>query len=424
MQQATHCFHRLSASLPSTDVAKLLTLPEDTPIHHIQKRLMAPAHEQAKAALVDNLSTRDRAHLLSSAGDPHTFSTTPCPASLLLTNSQFGIAASRRLLLPVYHSSPYLTCPRCSQPMDSLGDHTLRCGRKGMAARTKHWHDKLVRALARNLRSLGLRVSVEVAALPSERLPSEKRADLVIYSADPSTHPDIICDVRTCLPSLPNLVKSASFTPGHAAARGQQDKIKDWHLAAALCHCAFYPLAFEDGGRVGPYVTTLINGSISNASSNKSECAARQTLIWRDLSITNIRGVADTILKNPPPEPDPDSLTLLHRNSVLTDLPPPLFPNSRAPPLPPPPGPSVPRPTWLGTHPQVQPLRATAAVHIATVGAVPATPPPAGQPPPHPAPPPASNAAAPALPIAEAPLPRAPTPSSTSTSCEEPRFPP
>ena len=45
-------------------------------------------------------------------------------------------------------------------------------------------------------------------------------------------------------------------------------------------------------------------------------------MIWRDLSITNIRGVADTILKNPPPEPDPNSLTLLHRNSVLTDLPP------------------------------------------------------------------------------------------------------
>ena len=206
--------------------------------------------------------------------------------------------------------------------MDPLGDHTLRCGKKGLAARTKHWHDKLVRALARNLRSLGLRVSVEVAALPSERLPHKKRADLVIYSADPSTHPDIICDVRTCLPSLPHLVKSASFTPGHAAASGQRDKIKDWHLAAALCHCAFYPLAFEDGGRVGPYVTTLINGSISDASSNKGECAARQALIWRDLSITNMRGVADTILKNPPPEPDPDSLTLLHRNSVLTDLPP------------------------------------------------------------------------------------------------------
>ena len=74
-----------------------------------------------------------------------------------------------------------------------------------MVARTKHWHDKLVRALARVLRSLGLRVSVEVAGLPSERLPSQKRADLVIYSADPSSHPDIICDVRTCLPSIPKM---------------------------------------------------------------------------------------------------------------------------------------------------------------------------------------------------------------------------
>ena len=311
--------------------------------------------------------------------------------------------------------------------MDPLGDHTLRCGKKGLAARTKHWHDKLVRALARNLRSLGLRVSVEVAALPSERLPHKKRADLVIYSADPSTHPDIICDVRTCLPSLPHLVKSASFTPGHAAASGQRDKIKDWHLAAALCHCAFYPLAFEDGGRVGPYVTTLINGSISDASSNKGECAARQALIWRDLSITNIRGVADTILKNPPPEPDPDSLTLLHRNSILTDLLPPSLlklPRSSSPATPAPPGPSVPRPAWLGAHPQAQSPRAAAAVHAAAVGAAPVTPPPVGQPPPRPAPPLASRAAAPAPPIAEASLPRAPTPPTSSTSCEEPRFPP
>ena len=201
---------------------------------------------------------------------------------------------------------------------------------------------------------------MEVAGLPSNLLPSDKRADLVIYSIDPASRPDTICDVRTCLPSLPHLLKSASFTPGHAASHGQRAKIRDWHLTATLCHCAFAPLAFEDGGRVGPYVSNLINGSISHASSNKSECAARQTLIWRDLSITNTRGVADTILRTPPIEPDPHSLTLLHRNSVLTDLPPPLFPLARTPRLPPPPGPSTPRPSWLRRDPRVSSAQATA----------------------------------------------------------------
>ena len=392
---AVHCFSRLSDLLPNTDVAKLLTLPADTPIHHIQRRLISPAHEQLKTAVIAGLSVRDRAQLLSSAGDPHTFSATPSSASLLLTNSQFGIASSRRLLLPVHHPSPSLTCPRCSEPMDPLGDHTLRC-KKGLPARTKHWHDKIVRALARNLRSLGLRVSVEVDGLPSNRLPSNKRADLIIYSPNPASRPDTICDVRTCLPSLPNLQTASSFTPGHAASCGQRDKIRAWHLTATLCHCAFAPLAFEDGGRVGPYVSNLINGSISHASSNKSECAARQTLIWRDLSITNTRGVADTILKAPPLEPDPQTLTLLHRNSVLTDLPPPLFPHTRAPPLPSPPGPTVPRPAWLRQDVRVVDVLASAPLPVPT-------PPPSDSPPTtaHPAPSP-----------------------TTSTTCEEPRFPP
>ena len=146
---------------------------------------------------------RDQASLLSSAGDPHTFSTTPSSPILTLSNSQFSIFAGRRILQPVYPFSTVLKCPRCSKDMDPYGDHTLLCLTRGLRVRTKYWHDPLCRRFNSILASQGLRTELERASLTTSSLLPNKRADILIH-AKSSTY-STICDIRTAISTQPSI---------------------------------------------------------------------------------------------------------------------------------------------------------------------------------------------------------------------------
>ena len=98
---------------------------------HLQRKLGMPIQSALLRNINSALSERDQASLLSSAGDPHTFSTTPSSPILTLSNSQFSIFAGRRILQPIYPFSTVLKCPRCSKDMDPYGDHTFMCLTKG-----------------------------------------------------------------------------------------------------------------------------------------------------------------------------------------------------------------------------------------------------------------------------------------------------
>jgi len=370
-----HCLSRALSTCPTLR-ATVSGLATDRPLRHLQQTLSLPIHTQALTSLTASLSERDRALVHSSAGDAHSFSTTPHLHSLTLTNSQFSIAAARRLLQPVYDPSlTPLLCPRCGNQMDPHGDHTLLCVRTGCAVRTRYWHDHVNRTIFHILRSHGERAELEVANLTGDPRLKNKRADILIRSTDLEA-PDIICDVRTVVSTQPSILSHSSTTPGYAAARGQQIKQSDWMLAAAFARAGFEALVVEDGGRPGPGLKTLLERTISAHTSSSSERAAALISAWRLVGIANLRGVADCIRLNPAPaHPHREtSIPALYHNPAAIELPPPLF--SKRPP-PPVARPSSDPPPWVARSRRM-PTAPAPGPDPVTAAPEPEPPPPAG----------------------------------------------
>ena len=89
---------------------------------------------------------------------------------------------------------------------------------------------------------------------------------------------------------------------------------------------------FEAGGRIGPSLITLIQDATSAASTSLGSTHTSLTYALQLLHVTNIRGVADTILRNPhPPSSDPMPI---FRDATNLDLPPPVLTPRAAPYLP------------------------------------------------------------------------------------------
>lgn len=276
-------------------------------LNHIQHKLMAPLHSAASETLLSgDMPDRHKAHLLSAAGDVDALSATPSSPQLQLSNAQTSTVLARRLLLPLY-GSPGLDgtclCPRCGKSMDVWGDHTLLCssGGSGLEARTKFWHDPVARIIAQVLRACGQHVRLESKPPPS-RLSTNKRADLLITSPEQAL---TLGDVRTCVTSESSVVSLAASVPAHAAHQGQKKKEADWSEIAHYSGCAFAPLAVEDGGRLGPALVNLISRSILSYSTSNREAALSMVSARQRIHVANIKGVADTILRNPAPRAPP-----------------------------------------------------------------------------------------------------------------------
>ena len=327
--QISQVLRRLEERHP--DVGKIIEdIPSDTPARRVQTMLSQPLHETTLQHLNGALPDRSKAHLLSSAGDTHSWQTIPIRPSLTMSNTQFGIALARRLLQPIYDPSIAHTCPRCGVEMDPFADHTLLCTRNGCNIRTKKWHDPLSRTISSILRANGQRTELEVSD-PTTPLHTHKRADIVIRSQSLEV-PDTLCDVRTVVCTQQSILSQSSHIPGAAAERGQQLKQRDWELAALFSGCTFAPLVMEDGGRLGPSLRTTLTKTISATTATRQEHNKALNSALRLLTITNLRGVADCIRLSPWPPPTTASdhtLASFYRDPVDTEHPPPLFPSRR-----------------------------------------------------------------------------------------------
>jgi len=115
--------------------------------------------------------------------------------------------------------------------------------------------------------------------------------------------PEVWFDLRTCTPTSPSNCKRAAAEPGFAARRGNELKDNDWAEIAAAQGARFIPLTFETFGRAGQQAVAFIETMSTYAGACPIERSAFVRNTSQRLYTSNMRAVANLLLKNAPFSP-------------------------------------------------------------------------------------------------------------------------
>ena len=225
-----------------------------------------------------------------------------CP-ELSLRNPEMHIGISRRLLLPITTCNcETRRCPVCHKDKpDPFGDHSIICQRDGNPARTRYIHDAGYLVIYHMLKAAGLNVKADTngSLRNTLRTSSAKRPDILLMDSRPDGA-DTFIDYTTRCPSKHELVNRAAITPGTAADDGVSDKLKAWEPHVRTQGDIILPVCMEDGGYFSEGGHELFDLACKSLGSTKGEATAFYTYYRQRLAITNIRGVAKTILQRIP----------------------------------------------------------------------------------------------------------------------------
>ena len=313
----------------------------------LQRKLSALTSEARLASLQESLQPRDSALILSNSGDPYGFSTVPylphsCPA-----NGAWRLMCSRRLLQKIHHNHQSLLCPICSRTLpDPYGDHLLNCPR-GHAARKFHWHDKIEATILSLLKSHGWSPSSQVplALISNPAHPDRRRPDIIAHPPgdDPQLH---VFDIVTASSVAASYQPRSSRLAGAAADSVATAKIQKYGPDCSASGYLFFPLAIEDGGRLGSdFGRFILRAASITASTSHKSLVATYTYWRQQIALTNLKGLAAFLFSRLPLPPASGSsltspgfqLTTSSPAHLLDHRPPPglcLTPPQRVHPLP------------------------------------------------------------------------------------------
>lgn len=269
---------------------------------HLQREISTLVADATRDNLLTRLNPRDKALLLSHAGDYSSISCTPHRADYIVPNDQWLIGMKRRLLLDLItfsSESVRCQCSLCGKPIDAKGDHFLSCRQVSSGARTSVWHDGLVRSISHVLRSFGITHRVEpTGIIPFRNL----RPDLLIPpDAESEAQGATLLDVRTCISTNKDQLHHASAKSGHAASQGEAEKNAKWQQHAFDQGCVFVPICVEDGGRLGNAFRDLlesIGASLQAAGESSVNQRAFMAFALNHIQLTNFKAVARVIQQN------------------------------------------------------------------------------------------------------------------------------
>jgi len=272
------------------------------PPAHLQREISTIVADATRDNLLTRLCPRDKALLLSHAGDHSSISCTPHRADYIVPNDQWLIGMKRRLLLDLItfsSESVRCQCSQCGKPIDAKGDHLLSCPRVTSGARTSVWHDGLVRSISHVLRSFGVTHRVEPTGIVPLR---DLRPDLLV-SPDPESEAqgDTLLDVRTCISTNKDQLHHASVNSGHAASQGEAYKNAKWHQPASDQGCVFVPIRVEEGGRLGEACRGFLASICSRLQASGEPSFNRRAFMafaLNHIQLTNFKAVARVIQDN------------------------------------------------------------------------------------------------------------------------------
>ena len=276
------------------------------PPAHLQRQISAALAEVNGQRIMQDLSSdRDRAMVLSHAGDSVSSQVIPNSPDRVVPNGQWRIAVKRRLLLPIFNfgeSASGVRCALCGNGtvIDPNGDHLLVCPKVTSGSRTVDWHDKIVSSAAGILRRYG----VPHRAEPRGLIPfSDMRPDVVVRPTPREgdgggvgeAHPYLL-DVRTCVAAGAggNALKQAAVRQGYAADLGEHAKIRKWELDARSQGYRFLGLCIEEGGRLSEGLKQFLDPKLWCVK----HAASFRVFARNHIHITNLKAVTRVIQVN------------------------------------------------------------------------------------------------------------------------------
>jgi hypothetical protein len=292
-------------------------------LRNIQNDIMTIFYEQKWATFIQRLrddpnlrAPQFLAYYLSAMKDPYTWNTTPSHQDTTMSNRQFTVALTLRLLEPLNPfiqedvSSLNLYCPVCCSvgshlssstsiasmtDIDPFGYHVWKCNKNGYQTRTKYIHDILVDLWTRMLNHSGCdHVRKEPAYCFTS---SNKRPDGSWNSGGGVTS---YFDVRTCDPLLKDIVYKACDTPGIANIEGQMAKDSVWYNLIHSQNDKFIPICHEYPGAMGDPAYALLNASAARFSSSIPQQSIFKSFWLSRFHLAVARGKADHILERMP----------------------------------------------------------------------------------------------------------------------------
>ena len=220
-------------------------------------------------------------------------SVVPLPAlGLHLRATEFVPCLKYRLGVPIFAADG--TCPSCSAPSDSMGDHALGCAKHGdRIARHDQLRDVLYEAAS----------SASLAPVREERhlLPgtAARPGDLLIRRwADGK---DAAIDVTVTGPLARSNVAAAAAEAGSALDKAFNRKVQGTAQACQDQGLAFFPVAVETLGgfhRVATEQVKRIGAALARHQGSDEKVASRQ--LFQRMSITLMRGNAAMLMSRRP----------------------------------------------------------------------------------------------------------------------------
>jgi hypothetical protein len=175
-----------------------------------------------------------------------------------MTNRQWTLHTSFRLGLPLTLAE-HPSCPGCSRPMDSVGDHALTCKHMGVYAR----HNLLRNEVASLATDLGLSTELEVR-LPSG--PPLRPADVLIRGLEDQP---VAVDVSV-VHVLQSSHSLAELVPGKCAATVESTKDRQRRQLCLQHNWEYTPFVLETVGTWGGKARCLLQKLIKLAAWKKS----------------------------------------------------------------------------------------------------------------------------------------------------------
>ena len=265
-------------------------------------------HGVSARNLLGSLYARDKARYAfqrDQKGGPW-LGVAPCRAlGTEIPSDEFRALGRYWLGAPILEARGVLTCPKCGNHCDALGDHMVSCHRNDLRRR----HETIQGALFELAQLAGVQAALEVA-LPDGSVPG----DLCFrqWDADGPAMIDVTC--RNPVP-----LGSAPPPPDRLQAwfRAQEDDKDDAYLLRCRARgCSFIPFVLTPWGGLGPEARQLAFRLLKLALGNKQGWARTRMAerFWQKISLAVIRPVGRQLVailqaQEPALSPSPEGYT-------------------------------------------------------------------------------------------------------------------
>ena len=250
------------------------------------------------------VTTKEVAHILSASHIDTALWIDIAPKSNWhkMTNVEFVVALRLRILMPQKSIVPYSRCT-CKKTVDEHGFHQITgCGHGGNRTIT---HDLVTRQIQNILNYCGCTTKwAEIGCFHGTDPNNNKKPDLTVYNMVGSGNMPVLLDTMISCTSAPSggtaLTMQKAKQEKRAATEAENTKkiLEKYKVVAPANGFAFRPTTFEETGRMGNELETILKANLKHAAEVRM---IPFTNLWRywvsSLMVVLHRSIANGILR-------------------------------------------------------------------------------------------------------------------------------